>query len=201
MYRAVIKRFFDFLFAIIGFSLLLPIFMVVFILLIFQNKGTPFFYQQRPGKNEKIFKIVKFKTMNNKTDASGNLLPDSERITKLGHFIRKSSLDEIPQLLNVVMGDMSIVGPRPLLPEYLPLYSAEQNLRHTIRPGITGWAQINGRNAISWTKKLALDKWYVENQSFLLDVKIILLTVKKVLKKDDISSATHATIEKFNGQN
>lgn len=201
MYRLILKRFLDFFVAFTVFTGLLPIFLLVVIILIIQNKGTPFFYQMRPGKNEHLFKIFKFKTMTDAKDEFGELLPDEARITKLGSIIRKTSLDEIPQLLNVLKGDMSIVGPRPLLPEYLSLYSQNQKKRHFIRPGITGWAQVNGRNAISWTKKFELDQWYVENQSFLIDLKILLLTIKKVIKKEDISSANHATIEKFNGKN
>lgn len=163
------------------------------------NQGKPFFFQVRPGKNAKLFKIIKFKTMNDRNDSNGNLLPDDVRLTKIGNFVRKTSLDEIPQLLNVLKGDMSLIGPRPLLPEYLPLYSAEQNKRHLVRPGITGWAQVNGRNAISWEQKFKLDFWYVENVSFLLDLKILWLTLKKVLVKEGISSATSATMEKFTG--
>jgi lipopolysaccharide/colanic/teichoic acid biosynthesis glycosyltransferase len=168
-------------------------------LLIIINKGTPFFFQTRPGKNEKLFKIIKFKTMTDARDAKGELLPDKERITWIGNIIRKTSLDEIPQLLNVIKGDMALVGPRPLLPEYLPLYDEEQKKRHLVKPGITGWAQVNGRNAISWKEKFKYDVWYVENQSFLLDVKILFLTVKKVFKSEGISAANSVTMEKFRG--
>ena len=201
MYKIFFKRLIDLLLSFIGFLLLIPIFVGITILLFFQNNKTPFFFQKRPGKSGKLFKIVKFKTMNDKRDASGELLPDEDRITSLGNIIRKTSLDEIPQLLNVILGDMSLIGPRPLLPEYIPLYSATEMRRHEIKPGITGWAQVNGRNAISWKKKLELDTWYVDNYNFLLDVKIIFLTIKKVVKSDDISSNNHATIEKFNGTN
>ena len=173
--------------------------MLVMLVLSSANKGSPFFFQLRPGKNGKIFKIIKFKTMSDAKDESENLLPDFQRITKVGSFIRKTSLDEIPQLINVIKGDMSIVGPRPLLVEYLPLYSEEQALRHNVRPGMTGYAQVNGRNAISWEEKFKLDTWYVENQSFWLDFKIMLKTVKKVIAKDDISAEGDATMPKFTG--
>lgn len=199
MYKIIFKSTLDFLLALIGFLLLLPIFLIVMICLTLANQGKPFFFQVRPGKNAKLFKIIKFKTMNDRNDSNGNLLPDDVRLTKIGNFVRKTSLDEIPQLLNVLKGDMSLIGPRPLLPEYLPLYSAEQNKRHLVRPGITGWAQVNGRNAISWEQKFKLDFWYVENVSFLLDLKILWLTLKKVLVKEGISSATSATMEKFTG--
>lgn len=199
MYRFVLKRIFDFLVASIGLIILSPIFIIVTGYLYFSNDGKPFFFQFRPGLNGKIFKIIKFKTMNDKKDADGVLLSDEARITKIGLFVRKSSLDEIPQLLNVLKGDMSLIGPRPLLPEYLPLYDELQNKRHLVKPGITGWAQINGRNAISWDNKFKLDVWYVENMSFLLDLKILWLTAKKVIFKEGISSDTSVTMEKFNG--
>ncbi len=189
----------DFIFASIVFLLLSPVFFVLMVFLAFSNRGNIFFTQKRPGKNGKVFQVIKFKTMNDKKDENGSFLPDSERLTPIGQFVRKSSLDEIPQLLNVIKGDMSIVGPRPLLVEYLPLYNEEQQRRHNVRPGITGWAQINGRNAISWKSKFELDVWYVENQSFLLDLKIMFLTIKKVVKSEGISSNTAVTMEKFKG--
>ena len=199
MYKTLIKPFFDIVCALIGLILLLPIFVAVTILLFFANEGRPFFIQIRPGKNGKIFKIVKFKTMNDKKDSNGNLLPDGDRLTAVGSFVRKTSLDEIPQLLNVVIGDMSIVGPRPLLTTYLHLYNDFQNRRHEVKPGITGWAQINGRNAISWDKKFELDVWYVDNTSFLIDIKILFLTIQKVVKRDGINAADSATTEPFQG--
>ena len=201
MYRLFIKRFLDFSLSFIGFICLFPLFFLVMVGLFFVNDGKPFFYQLRPGKDGKIFKIIKFKTMNDKRDSNGNLLPDAKRLTKIGSFVRKTSLDEIPQLLNVIKGDMSLVGPRPLLPENLSLYSETQRRRHEIKPGITGWAQVNGRNAISWTKKFELDVWYVDHISFLLDLKIILLTIKKVFIREGISQEGHATVENFNGKN
>jgi lipopolysaccharide/colanic/teichoic acid biosynthesis glycosyltransferase len=163
------------------------------------NRGEPFFFQPRPGLNGRIFRIVKFRTMNNRRDAKGELLPDAERLTPVGSFVRKTSLDEIPQLINVLKGDMSLIGPRPLLVEYLPLYSREQSRRHDVRPGITGWAQVNGRNAIDWETKFRLDVWYVDHLSFLLDLKIIWLTVLKVFRSEGISAAGSATMEKFTG--
>jgi len=177
----------------------MPILLPAGILLTVANRGTPFFIQARPGKNGKIFKIVKFKTMNDKRDASGKLLPDDQRLTKIGKIVRKTSIDEIPQLWNVLKGDMSLVGPRPLLPEYLPLYNDFQKRRHEVRPGITGWAQVNGRNAVSWQQKFEYDVWYVENLSFLLDVKILLLTVKKVFKSEGIAAEGAATVGRFKG--
>jgi lipopolysaccharide/colanic/teichoic acid biosynthesis glycosyltransferase len=200
MYKMYVKRFLDFILAIIGILLLSPIFIVVMIGLFFANQGKPFFLQARPGKDRKIFKIVKFKTMNDKKDASDNLLPDSERLTKIGSFIRKTSFDEMPQLLNVIKGDMSLIGPRPLLIQYLHLYSAFQNRRHELKPGITGWAQVNGRNAISWDKKFELDVWYVDNVSFILDAKILFKTIQKVVKSEGINAVNAATIEPFNGK-
>lgn len=198
MYR-IVKRTFDRLFALIVFIILLPIFIITCIFLYITNSGKPFFIQKRPGKNEKIFKLLKFKTMNDKTDESGNLLPDEKRLTRIGKFIRKTSLDEIPQLLNVIKGDMSLIGPRPLLPEYLILYNEKQRRRHDVKPGITGWAQVNGRNAISWDQKFDLDVWYVDNISFILDIRIMVLTIKKVFKSEGISSGSSATMEKFKG--
>lgn len=167
--------------------------------LFFLNNGKPFFIQPRPGKNEKIFKLIKFKTMNDKRDKLGYLLPDEKRLTVVGKFVRKTSLDEIPQLINVIKGDMSLVGPRPLLVEYLPLYNEEQKRRHEVKPGITGWAQVNGRNAISWEEKFKYDVWYVDHLSFILDLKILLLTIKKVFKREGISSTNAATMERFTG--
>ncbi|ATA90584.1 lipid carrier--UDP-N-acetylgalactosaminyltransferase [Capnocytophaga stomatis] len=201
MYKNYIKPTIDFTVALVVFLLLSPIFVIVMVGLFFSNQGKPFFFQLRPGKDERIFKIVKFKTMNDKKDENGELLPDSERMTPIGSFIRKTSLDEIPQLLNVIKGDMSLVGPRPLLPKYLPLYNEEQRRRHEVKPGITGWAQVNGRNAISWTKKFEFDTWYVDNVSFFLDLKIVLLTVKKVFIREGISQEGEATVDAFNGKN
>ncbi len=200
-YKNFIKRFFDFSIALVGLICLLPVFIVVIIGLFFANQGKPFFFQERPGKDERIFKIIKFKTMNDKKDKDGNLLPDAERLTKIGSFVRKTSLDEIPQLINVLKGDMSLIGPRPLRTYYLPLYSPEQKKRHDVRPGITGWAQVNGRNAISWTKKFEYDVWYVDNFSFGLDIKILFLTFKKVFKREGISKEGFVTTEAFNGHN
>lgn len=199
MYKNYFKRFFDFTLALVALICLSPIFIIISLGLFFANQGHPFFLQSRPGKRERIFTIVKFKTMNDKKDLSGNLLSDAERLTKIGAFVRKTSLDEIPQLLNVIKGDMSLIGPRPLLPSYLPLYNEFQKRRHDVRPGITGWAQINGRNAISWKDKFELDIFYVENVSFLLDLKIILTTVMIVIQSKDINQADHATISKFDG--
>jgi lipopolysaccharide/colanic/teichoic acid biosynthesis glycosyltransferase len=199
MYKKIIKPVFDFTLSSIGFLILSPLFILITIFLFIANSGKPFFVQPRPGKNGKIFKLIKFKTMNDKKDKEGNLLPDEKRLTKIGKFVRKTSLDEIPQLLNVIKGDMSLIGPRPLLVEYLPLYNDFQKRRHEVKPGITGWAQVNGRNAISWEKKFELDLWYVDNISFLLDIKILFLTLKKVIKSEGISSATAVTMEKFKG--
>jgi lipopolysaccharide/colanic/teichoic acid biosynthesis glycosyltransferase len=201
MYKYFFKRAFDFIVSLIGFTVLLPLFICTAIFLAIANKGKPFFFQRRPGKNQRIFSIIKFKTMNDRKDKNGMLLSDAERLTPIGAFVRKTSLDEIPQLLNVIKGDMSLIGPRPLLIAYLPLYSAEQNRRHDIRPGITGWAQINGRNAISWQQKFNYDVWYVDNISFSLDIKIIILTISKVFKSEGISSATSVTMEGFKGDN
>lgn len=200
MYKIFFKRIIDFLAALIGFIILSPIFIAVTVFLYVANEGKPFFFQLRPGKQGKIFKIIKFKTMNDKKDAQGELLPDAQRLTKVGSFVRKTSLDEIPQLINVLKGDMSLIGPRPLLVHYLDLYSDFQNRRHEIKPGITGWAQVNGRNAISWDMKFELDVWYVDHISFLLDMKILFLTVKKVFKSEGINAADAATIEPFNGK-
>ncbi len=199
MYKKIVKPFFDFLASLIGLLLLSPIFICVTLLLTIANNGSPFFFQLRPGKNQKIFKIIKFKTMNDKKEANGNLLSDAERLTKIGNFVRKTSLDEIPQLLNVLKGDMSLVGPRPLLTNYLHLYSNFQNRRHELKPGITGWVQVNGRNSVSWEKKFELDVWYVDNCSFWLDVKILFKTIEKVVKSDGITAENSATIEPFDG--
>ena len=201
MYKNYIKRIIDFFIALIGFIVLSPIFIFVTIGLYFANDGKPFFFQARPGLNGKIFKIIKFKTMNDKNDANGNLLPDADRITPLGAFVRKTSLDEIPQLINVLKGDMAIIGPRPLLPQYLPLYNDDQKRRHDVRPGITGWAQVNGRNAISWTKKFELGVWYVDHVSFSTDVKVFFTTFKKVFKSEGISQEGQVTMEAFDGKN
>lgn len=199
MYKNILKRFLDISVSIVSFLVIFPIFIIITILLFIANDGYPFFFQLRPGKKGKLFKIIKFKTMNDKKGQDGNLLPDSLRLTSIGSFVRRTSLDEIPQLLNVIKGDMSLIGPRPLLPEYLTLYSKVQYRRHEVRPGITGWAQVNGRNAISWTEKFNLDVWYVDNLTFWLDLKIILLTIKKVVIKEGISSDTSVTMEKFTG--
>lgn len=199
MYNFFFKRILDFSCAIIGLLLLSPLFLIVTIGLYFANQGKPFFFQLRPGKNGKIFKIIKFKTMNDKKDIVGNLLSDDQRLTKIGKFVRKTSLDEIPQLLNVVKGDMSLIGPRPLLPEYLPLYDDVQKRRHEVKPGITGWAQVNGRNAISWQQKFEYDVWYVENVNFFLDIKILFLTLKKVFKSEGINANGSVTTEVFKG--
>ncbi|WP_395074231.1 sugar transferase [Flavobacterium sp.] len=199
MYRSFFKRFLDCFVSFFGFLILSPIFIIVCIGLYFANSGKPFFFQDRPGKNGRIFKIIKFKTMNDKKDKKGNLLPDAERLTKIGIFVRRTSLDEIPQLINVLKGEMSIIGPRPLLPEYLHLYNEFQNQRHEVKSGITGWAQVNGRNAISWDKKFELDIWYVDNISFLLDVKIFFLTIKKVFVREGINMKGQETTESFKG--
>ena len=202
MYKFILKRLIDFIISFVGILALCPILLIVMALLAYKNKGSgAFFFQQRPGKDGKIFKVVKFKTMTDERDRDGNLLPDDKRLTKVGKFVRSTSLDEIPQLINVIKGDMSLVGPRPLLVQYLPLYSKEQARRHEVRPGITGWAQVNGRNAISWKQKFEYDVWYVDNMSFWLDVKILFLTVKKVFIREGISSQTSVTMEVFNGNN
>lgn len=193
------KRFFDLLFAVLILVLTFPVALAAFIILLFSNRGHVFFLQKRPGLHGKPFHIIKFKTMNDISDKSGKLLPDARRLTRAGRLIRKTSLDELPQLINVLKGDMSFVGPRPLLMEYLPLYSPEQARRHDVRPGITGWAQVNGRNAISWDNKFKLDVWYVDNMSFLLDLKILWLTLFKVIKSEGITQNGHATAEKFRG--
>ena len=200
MYKHFFKLILDLTLALTGFIILSPIFLLLWLLLAVANKGAgAYFTQERPGKNERIFRVVKFKTMTDDRDAEGNLLPDAQRLTKIGKFVRSTSLDEIPQLLNVIRGDMSLIGPRPLLVQYLPLYSERQKRRHEVRPGITGWAQVNGRNAISWEEKFELDVWYVEHVSFLLDIKILLKTIYNVIKREGISSDTSATMEAFKG--
>jgi len=199
LYRNLLKRTLDFVVSLIAFGLLLPLFIIVTGLLFIANQGSPFFVQPRPGKYGRIFKLVKFKTMNDKKDEAGNLLADAERLTAIGKFIRKTSLDEIPQLINVIKGEMSLIGPRPLLVEYLPLYSEGQKRRHEVRPGITGWAQVNGRNTIGWKEKFELDVWYVDNVSFQLDCKIVFFTIMKVVKSEGVSQQGHATMPKFDG--
>ena len=202
MYRYFFKRVLDFIIALVVLIILFVPLLVITIWLHFANKGAgAFFLQERPGKNEKLFKVIKFKTMTDERDTNGNLLPDAQRMTKVGRFVRSTSIDELPQLINVLKGNMALIGPRPLLPQYLPLYSKEQARRHEVRPGITGWAQVNGRNAISWSKKFELDVWYVDHCSFLLDLKIIFMTIKKVFVREGINSDTSATMEAFNGYN
>lgn len=201
MYRLVIKSIIDYCVSLVVLIVLFPVLFGVTVLLFIANDGKPFFFQLRPGKNERIFKIIKFKTMNDKKDSNGNLLPDARRLTKIGQFVRKTSLDELPQLINVLRGDMSLIGPRPLLPEYLPLYNEIQRRRHEVKPGITGWAQVNGRNAISWQQKFEYDVWYVENISFVLDCNIVFLTIKKVFKREGITSENSVSAEAFKGNN
>ena len=202
MYKNFFKRILDFIISLMALICLSPILLVVTIWLHFANKGAgAFFFQERPGKDAKVFKIIKFKTMTDERDADGNLLPDAQRLTKVGRIVRSTSIDELPQLINVLKGDMALIGPRPLLVQYLPLYSAEQARRHEVRPGITGWAQCHGRNAISWTEKFKLDVWYVDNVSFKTDINIIFTTIKKVIKRDGISQEGNATMEVFNGKN
>ena len=202
MYKKFFKRILDFCISLIALICLSPILLVVTIWLHFANKGAgAFFMQERPGKDAKIFKIIKFKTMTDERDSDGNLLPDEIRLTKVGRFVRSTSIDELPQLINVLKGDMALIGPRPLLVQYLPLYSKEQARRHEVRPGITGWAQCHGRNAISWTEKFALDVWYVDHCTFKTDLKVIFTTINKVLRRADISHDGSATMEAFNGNN
>lgn len=202
MYRHFFKRFFDFFLSLLALLFIGWFLIIVYIWLTIVNKGAgAFFFQERPGKDEKLFKIIKFKTMTDERDAEGNLLPDKDRITPIGRLIRKMSIDELPQLFNVFMGDMSFVGPRPLLVQYLPLYSKEQARRHEVRPGITGWAQCHGRNAISWAEKFNLDVWYVDHLSLWVDLRVIMITIKKVLMQKDINSSTTVTMEPFNGYN
>ena len=204
MYKHFFKRFFDFWISLIVLIIISPILLVVTIWLHFANKGSgAFFFQDRPGKNAKIFKVIKYKTMTDERDADGNLLPDAERLTKVGKFVRSTSIDELPQLINVLKGDMALIGPRPLLVKYLPLYSPEQMRRHEVRPGISGWAQCHGRNAISWTEKFKLDVWYVDHVSFMTDLKVFFITIKNVLMRKDINNegGKSATMEPFNGSN
>lgn len=199
MYKYFFKRLIDLTLALIGFTVFAPVFLIIALILFISNRGKAFFTQQRPGKNEKLFYVVKFKTMNDRRDSNGKLLPDHQRLTIVGRFVRTTSLDEIPQLINVIKGDMSLIGPRPLLVKYLPLYSKTQSRRHEVRPGITGWAQINGRNAISWEQKFNYDVWYVDHISFWLDIKILWHTIIKVFKREGINSETTATMEPFMG--
>ena len=199
MYKNYFKTLIDKILSLLGMVFLCPVFIVITFALLIDNKGKAFFTQDRPGKNGKIFKIIKFKTMNDKKDAQGNLLSDADRLSVFGKIVRKTSLDEIPQLFNVLIGNMSLIGPRPLLPEYLPLYNSFQNKRHLVKPGITGWAQVNGRNAITWQKKFELDVWYVNNLSFWLDIKIIFLTIKKVFVSEGINAEGEATTIAFKG--
>lgn len=199
MYRNILKPIFDYTFSFLLILILSPLFLLLIVLLYFFNQKNVFFFQSRPGKNERIFQIIKFKTMTDEKDQQGNLLPDEKRLTKMGKFVRKTSLDELPQLFNVLKGDMSFIGPRPLLVSYLDLYNNEQKRRHNIKPGITGWAQVNGRNAITWQQKFIFDVFYVDNISFALDFKIFFLTIKKVLKSEGINTAGVATTESFKG--
>lgn len=201
MYRNIIKPFFDLLVSFILLLIASPIFLIIVVILYIVNKGDVWFRQERPGKEGKIFSVIKFKTMRDDRDANGNLLPDEKRLSGVGKVIRKTSLDELPQLLNVISGHMSLVGPRPLLKEYLPLYNDVQRRRHEVKPGITGWAQVNGRNTVSWPQKFEYDVWYVDHLSFWLDIKILFLTVMKVFKAEGINSATSVTMEKFHGNN
>lgn len=202
MYKNVFKRFLDFWIALIVLACISPLLVVVTLWLHFANKGAgAFFLQERPGKDGKIFKIIKYKTMTDERDVEGRLLPDEQRLTKVGRFVRSTSIDELPQLLNVLKGDMALIGPRPLLVQYLPLYSKEQARRHEVRPGISGWAQCHGRNAISWTEKFKLDVWYVDHVSLKTDLTVVWLTIQKVLRRADISEQGHATMEVFNGHN
>lgn len=202
MYQHCFKRIIDFCIALVALLVIWPILLVIYIWLTIANKGTgAFFLQERPGLNGRIFKIIKYKTMTDERDDDGNLLPDSVRLTKVGKFVRSTSIDELPQLINVLKGDMALIGPRPLRAHYLPLYSTEQARRHNVRPGITGWAQCHGRNGISWTERFKLDVWYVDNCSFLTDIKIIISTIKTVLNRDGITQEGNATMEPFNGYN
>lgn len=202
MYKHFFKRFFDFWISLIALICISPILLVVTIWLHFANKGAgAFFFQERPGKDSKIFKVIKYKTMTDERDEEGNLLPDEKRLTKVGKFVRSTSIDELPQLINVLKGDMALIGPRPLLVQYLPLYSKDQMRRHEVRPGISGWAQCHGRNAISWTERFKLDVWYVDHCTLWTDIQVIFITIKNVLMRKDINSATAATMEAFNGKN
>ena len=202
MYKHFFKRFFDFCISLVVLIIISPILLVVTIWLHFANKGAgAFFFQERPGKNAKIFKVIKFKTMTDERDTAGNLLPDEKRLTKVGKFVRSTSIDELPQLINVLKGDMALIGPRPLLIDYLPLYSPEQARRHEVRPGISGWAQCHGRNSISWAEKFKYDVWYVDHCSLVTDIKVILITIKTVLNREGINSSETTTMPKFNGHN
>lgn len=201
MYKHFIKPLCDKLLALVLLVVLSPVILGTMLLLAIANRGKVFFTQERPGKGEKIFKVIKFKTMNDRKDADGNLLPDADRLTAVGRFVRSTSIDELPQIFNVLKGDMSFIGPRPLRVYYLPLYSPEQHRRHDVTPGISGWAQVNGRNNITWTRKFELDVWYVDNQSVWLDIKIFFLTIKKILIRDGISQDGHDTASTFNGHN
>ena len=199
MYKTFFKRFIDFTLTAIGLLVIFPLLLLITIVLIFAKRGKPFYYQERPGKDARIFRLYKFKTMNDRRDAAGNLLPDAERLTTIGKILRSTSLDELPQLINVLKGDMSLVGPRPLLPQYLPLYNVRQARRHEVRPGITGWAQVNGRNAISWQQKFEYDVYYVDHLSFALDLKILWLTLMKVIRREGINTAPAMTMSEFLG--
>ena len=202
MYKHFFKRFLDFWIALAALVCISPVLLVVYLLLTVLNKGAgALFVQERPGLHGRIFKVIKFKTMTDERDASGALLPDEQRLTRVGRFVRSTSIDELPQLVNVLKGDMALIGPRPLLPQYLPLYSPEQARRHEVRPGISGWAQCHGRNAISWTEKFRLDVWYVDHVSLWTDIKVVWITVQKVLRRADINEAGQATMEAFNGRN
>lgn len=202
LYKYFFKRLFDFWISLIALICISPVLLVVTVWLHFANKGAgAFFFQERPGKDGRIFKVIKYKTMTDERDTEGNLLPDEQRLTKVGKFVRSTSIDELPQLINVLKGDMALIGPRPLLVQYLPLYSKEQARRHEVRPGISGWAQCHGRNAISWSEKFKLDVWYVDHVSFWTDIKVIWITIMKVLKRADINEAGQATMEAFNGSN
>ena len=202
MYKHFFKRVFGVIISLIVLICISPLLIAVTIWLHFANKGAgAFFFQERPGKDAKLFKVIKFKTMTDKKDVEGNLLPDSQRLTKVGRFVRSTSIDELPQLFNVLKGDMALIGPRPLLPKYLPLYSAEQMRRHEVRPGISGWAQCHGRNAISWTEKFKLDVWYVDHCTLWTDLIVIFITIKNVLMRKDINASTSVTMEPFNGSN
>jgi len=202
MYKHFFKRFLDFWISLIALICISPILLVVTIWLHFANKGAgAFFFQERPGKDAKIFKVIKFKTMTDERDANGKLLPDAQRLTKVGKFVRSTSIDELPQLINVLKGDMALIGPRPLMPKYLPLYSKEQARRHEVRPGISGWAQCHGRNTISWTEKFKMDVWYVDHCTLWTDLKVILITIKKVIGREDIAKEGMVSMEPFNGKN
>jgi len=200
MYKQLIKPVFDVLISLVALLLISPVLLIITLLLLIVNSGHPFFTQTRPGKNARLFKVIKFRTMNNRRDASGALLPDAIRLTPIGRLVRKTSLDELPQLINVLKGDMSLMGPRPLLVQYLPLYSQTHARRHEVKPGITGWAQVNGRNAISWEQKFEYDVWYVDHCSFTLDLKILLMTIQKVFKGEGINQDGQATMEAFKGK-